>query len=286
VLSVAPPHFPYGTAPKEYRDEYAKRDIVLRPNVPDADIREATESLRGYYAHGAALDDCIKQLLATLDRTSVAEDTIVVFMSDHGDMLFSQGLEHKLYPWDESLRIPFLVRYPRKFGVAGRRIQNPMNVPDVMPTLLGLCGLPKPSEIEGTDFSALLMGGSSTTLPQSAYINNPVSTFQLRQCGFDAYRGVRTVTHTYVRSIHGPWLLYDNTADPYQKHNLVGKPEAKTVQASLDLELDSWRQKLHDAFLPGEDYLRQDGLTNYFETKTPIGACSSPWGDWRQTMTP
>ena len=75
----------------------------------------------------AALDDCFDRLLGTLERASIAEDTIVVFTSDHGDMMHSQGLTTKLHPWDESIRVPFLVRYPAKLGRRGRRIPTPFN---------------------------------------------------------------------------------------------------------------------------------------------------------------
>lgn len=63
VLSMTPPHFPYGTAPEAYRNLYAGKDIALRPNVPATDKDKAVPDLRGYYAHGAAMDDCHKKLL-------------------------------------------------------------------------------------------------------------------------------------------------------------------------------------------------------------------------------
>ena len=137
VLSLGPPHFPYATAPERYREMYAGRELRLRRNVPDGQRTQAAEILRGYYAHMSALDDCFGRLLRTLDRAGAAEDTIVVFTSDHGDMMLSQGLTTKLYPWDESIRVPFLLRYPRTFGRKRRRIQTPLNSPDIMPTLLG-----------------------------------------------------------------------------------------------------------------------------------------------------
>src|SRR5439155_4079092 len=109
VLSWGPPHFPLNTAPEKYQAMFRDREIQLRPNVPADRRQRATADLRGYYAHMAALDDCLDRLLKTLDRTGIAEDTIVVFTSDHGDMMQSQGLTTKLYPWDESIRVPFLV---------------------------------------------------------------------------------------------------------------------------------------------------------------------------------
>jgi arylsulfatase A-like enzyme len=285
MLSVAPPHFPYGTAPAEFQAMFANQKIQLRPNVPSSDIDKATQSLKGYYAHIAALDSCVKRLLDTLEKNGLTENTIVVFSADHGDMLFSQGLEGKLYCWDESIRIPFLVRYPRKLGKSGKKISQPMNSPDVMPTLLGLAGIPVPAGVQGIDFSKLMLTGQQGGVPQSAFINNPVSTFQLLQHGIDAYRGVRTERYTYVRAIEGPWLLYDNQQDPYQKHNLIGKSEAKAIQPGLDAEMNMWLKRLGDLFLPGVHYLQQASLTNYFETKTPIGHYVSPWGDWASTMS-
>src|SRR5207244_3648615 len=153
VLSLGPPHFPLGTAPERYQEMYRDREIRLRPNVPADKRQQAIANLRGYYAHMAALDDCFDRLLTTLDRAGIAEDTIVVFTSDHGDMMLSQGLTTKLYPWDESIRVPFLLRYPRKFGRRARRIQTPLNSPDIMPTLLALCGLAIPDSVEGSDLS-------------------------------------------------------------------------------------------------------------------------------------
>ena len=285
MLSLAPPHFPYGTAPAPDRVLFADKNLELRPNVPLAFRDQATQSLRGYYAHIAALDSCMKRVLETLESNGLTDDTIVVFSADHGDMLFSQGLEGKLYPWDESIRIPFLVQYPRKLGQRGKKISIPMNSPDIMPTLLGLAGLPVPFGVQGIDFSNLLVTDKIDRAPTSAFINNPVSTFQLRQHGFDSWRGVRTERYTYIRSIKGPWLLYNDQQDPFQKHNLLGKPEGTGILLSLEAELKFWLRKLDDQFLPGESYLQRSGLDHYFETKMPIGRYDSPWGDWTSTMS-
>lgn len=283
TLSLGPPHFPYATAPAQYRAMYDTREIQLRPNVPEDKKKEATQNLRGYYAHIAALDECINRLLATLERSGAAEDTIVVLTSDHGDMMLSQGLTTKTYPWDESIRVPFLLRYPRKLGLKGRQLRTPLNAPDIMPTLLGLCGIREPEGIQGTDYSKLLLGRKTADLPKSAFMNLPASFGPARQYGFAPYRGVRTDRHTYVRSIRGPWLLYDNVQDPYQMHNLCGRNEVSKIQAGLERELSGWLTRLQDEFLPGEDYLRRRGLTHYFEVNAKIGHSQSPWGDWKST---
>ena len=91
TLSLGPPHFPYATAPERYQQMYRNENIQLRANVPADKRVQATDILRGYYAHMAALDDCLDRILRTLEKTGAAEDTIVVFTSDHGDMMLFTG---------------------------------------------------------------------------------------------------------------------------------------------------------------------------------------------------
>lgn len=284
MLSVGPPHFPRFTAPETYKDMFADADIQLRPNVPTSFAKRAVEGLRGYYAHAAALDDCVQRLLKALETSGLGEDTIFVFTSDHGEMMFSQGLEGKLYPWDEAIRVPLLIRYPRKLGSRGKRITTPIGQPDVMPTLLGLADIPVPEGIQGIDLSSVMVSGRSRGGPRSALLTNPVSTLQLRLHGMDSFRGVRTERHTYVRSIKGPWLLYDNERDPYQKSNLIGTAAGKALIPEMEAELQMWLRRTGDAFLPGATYLDQAGLSHYRETQSPIGTYHSPWGDWESTM--
>lgn len=284
ILSLGPPHFPYATAPERYQAMFKDRDIELRPNVPENLRGKAREILRGYYSHMAALDDCLRLLLETLDRTGIAEDTIVLFTSDHGDMMLSQGLTTKLYPWDESIRVPFLVRYPRKLGSKGRRLKVPISSPDIMPTLLGLSDIAVPDSVEGFDFSKSMTHRAASQDVDGAFLNLAVPITEARRYGFAEYRGLRTAQHTYVRSIHGPWLLYDNDRDPYQMHNLCGRAEHKQLRSRLDRALNQRLQKLKDDFLPAAEYVRRANVGNYREVNAPAGRHPSPWGDWDSTL--
>jgi arylsulfatase A-like enzyme len=283
-LSWGPPHFPLTGAPQQYQDMFKDRDIQLRTNVPKSDREKAIEDLRGYYAHGAALNDCFQSLLDTLEETGLAGNTIVVFTSDHGDMMYSQGLTTKLYPWEESIRIPLLIRYPLAFGLKGIRSQALINSPDIMPTLLGLSGIAVPKGVQGTDFSAFINGPSINKTLKSSFLCLPVPIATARQYGIDAYRGVRTERYTYVRSVQGPWLLYDNVNDPYQMHNLCNQSSVKSVQKALNDELNTWLHKLDDKFMPPDYYVKRDGLTDYIQAKEPLGYIVSPWGDWKSTL--
>ena len=256
-LSWGPPHAPYHTAPEQYRALYRPEDVIPRLNVPEADRAKARKALAGYYAHIAALDDCIGHLLQTLDETGIADETLFVFTSDHGDMLYSHGGQKKQQPWDESIRVPFLLRYPAAFGRTGRTIDTPINTPDIMPTLLGLCGLKVPDTVEGKDFSAFLQGRADA--PDTAALISCPSPFGqwTRKRGGREYRGVRTARYTYVRDLDGPWLLYDNITDPYQQHNLCNQPAYAALQEQLEKVLARKLAETHDDFRSGWDYIKQ-----------------------------
>ncbi len=259
VLSWGPPHDPYGTAPQAYRDRFSPDALSLRDNVPEGSAAEARKMLAGYYAHMAALDQCVGELLETLDECGLAQDTIFVFTSDHGDMLGSHGARNKQQPYSESIRVPFLLRYPSGLKQFGREFNTLFNAPDIMPTLLGLAGASAPAEVQGVDYSAALRAGESPQV-DSAFILCPAPFGQwTRDRGGREYRGVYTGAYTYVRDLNGPWLLFDNAADPYQQRNLVSLPEYADVQRRLDAQVDEWLARTHDEFKPAAQHLAEWG---------------------------
>lgn len=276
MLSWGPPHFPLHTAPEEYRKRYEHRGIALRPNVPPELREKAAKEMRGYYAHIAALDDCLKIVLDAIRGAGIGQDTILVFTSDHGDMRQCQGLETKGFPWDESIRVPFLLRWPQLHGDTGRDLAIPLDAPDIMPTLLGLCRLPIPPTVEGRDWSAYLRNERQPDGSESALLAMPAEFSELRKNGMKAYRGLRTLRYTYVRNSDGPWLLYDNENDPYQMTNLVGRPQHADTQRDLESRLQKRLAESGDEFLEGRMYLERDGLTHYKETQIP---CIRQWVD-------
>lgn len=276
MLSWGPPHFPLHTAPEEYRKRYENRDIRLRPNVPPALRETAAQELRGCYSHITALDDGLGIVLEAVRTAGIERDTIVVFTSDHGDMFRSQGVQTKQYPWDESVRVPFLLRWPGLAQSAGRKLTVPLDAPDIMPTLLGLCGLPVPDTVEGRDWAPFFRGETAPTGDEAALLSMPAEFTWLRAYGMKAYRGLFTAGHTYVRNTDGPWLLYDHGTDPWQMRNLVGDSEYAAVRARLDAELQRRLDKLGDEFLAGRDYLERDGLAHYEEVNWE---CREQWTD-------
>ena len=259
ILSWGPPHDPYQTAPEAFRRLYDAGRIELRPNVPESLATQARQALAGYYAHCSALDWCFGELLRTLDECGLSEDTLLVFTSDHGDLLGSHGGWNKQRAWDESILTPLLLRYPARFGRAARRIETPINSPDLMPTLLGLAGLPIPATVEGHDFAPFLRGESAPP-DTRALIELPVCFHQYAYYrGGRDWRGLRTARYTYVIHREGPWMLYDNAADPCQLQNLVDHPDYAALQAELDADLRRRLAARSDDFTAGAVLLQRAG---------------------------
>ncbi len=258
MLSWGPPHSPYQTAPEKYKKMYNADNIKLRPNVPESSEKEAKEDLAGYYAHCTALDDCIGKIQSTIKKCGIETNTIFVFTSDHGDMLGSHGYKKKQQPWDESIRVPFLLKYPGMKNWKPKEIETLIDAPDIMPTLLSLCGIPIPNSVEGLDFSKNLQGGEDPS-DGAALLScpHPFGQWNSIYIGGREYRGIRTKRYTYVRDLNEPWLLFDNKDDPYQQNNLINKPSAASLQNKLDKILMSKLKNNNDEFLPGMDYVKK-----------------------------
>lgn len=261
VLSWGPPHNPYETAPDEFKAMYDPEKIHLRPNVPEEKAQQARKDLAGYYAHCSALDFCVGELLKTIREKGIEENTLFIFTSDHGDMLGSQGQQRKQRPWEESIRVPFLMKYPAMFSNP-KQFDAPTDAQDILPTLLGLCQLPIPDSMEGLDFSGYIQGDKNPS-DGAAIISciHPFGEYTRSTHGGREYRGIRTKQFTYVRTLDGPWLLYDNDTDPYQMNNLINKPEYAKLQQDLNEWLNKKLKDSNDEFLPGMEYIRRWNYT-------------------------
>ncbi len=257
-LSWGPPHNPYETAPARYRAMYDPAALILRDNVPADYEKKARSMLAGYYAHITAMDDCVAMLCAALQEAGVEEKTAFVLTSDHGDMVGSRRGWDKQRPYEESIRVPLLLRYPDRFGWQGPTRKRLVDAPDLMPTLLNLCGVEIPESVEGRDVLTTDEPDPETDAALLAcYV--PFATWS-RAHGGREYRGLRTRRYTYARTLEGPWLLYDNQADPFQINNLCDDPAHAALQADLEAILQRKLADRKDAFCPAE---QQAGAWGY-----------------------
>jgi arylsulfatase A-like enzyme len=235
-LSFGPPHNPY-KAPDKYVEMYMDKKLTARPNVPGG----KTENLRQYYAMTTSLDTCMGRINDALNEAGISEDTIVVFSSDHGDMLGSQGHRLKQRPWEESINIPFIIRYPRKIKANQRRDWIVSSV-DVMPTLLGLCDISIPSQVQGRDYSPTFLGKSKEER-DAAFL------FNVHRGGGPEtdWRGIRTKEWTYAYHFSSDWVMYDLKNDPYQLKNLIDDPKFAAKKKELREKLESMRKDLGES---------------------------------------
>lgn len=263
VLSYGTPHDPWTpeNVPPEYYARFADVEFPLsttyRPenDVPygDAwsDIPKSPETIqnwmRAYYAMTANLDANVGRLRAALEELGLAENTVFVFSSDHGEMFGAHGRMKKNIFYDEAARVPFLVRWP---GVTtpGSTCGACLNSVDVMPTFLGLAGIGIPAEVEGMDLSHLVRGETGPE-PEFAFLQNTGACASWEN-GHE-WRALRDRRYTYaVYRADGKELLFDHQADPCQAHDLAADPAHREVLERCRTQLRTKMAELNDDFPP------------------------------------
>ncbi|OFE14276.1 hypothetical protein BA895_11765 [Humibacillus sp. DSM 29435] len=257
MVSLNPPHQPFDEVPDRYLPPYADlspAELLTRPNVDlDSETgRQAGEIARHYYAAVTGVDEQVGRMLHELDLLGLADDTVVVFTSDHGMQLGSHDLLYKNVPFEESARVPFVVRWPGHItpGHDGMLLGSV----DVAPTLLGLLGLSEqiPDEVQGIDCSGALLGVDDARRPDFALYLGPA-----RGNGDPDVRGLRTGTHKLVvehRLESGLRVrLVDLVDDPYELVDVSARHPDLTAQL-LD-ELATALKKVGDPF-PGLPQMR------------------------------
>ena len=136
-------------------------------------------------------------------------------------------------------------------------MEMPLTTPDISATLLGLAGLEVPRTFEGDDLSERLRKGRDKANHAVLYMG--VAPFSMAKEWRKPYRAVKTNRYTYVRSLEGPWLLYDDTSDPFQMNNLVDQPEYASLRNDLDDRLQELLKKIGDDFRAPSDYIAEWG---------------------------
>ena len=275
TVQMGPPHDPYG-APEEYMRQYFPERITPPKNWrPGSETRPAQagrpkaagaafnrnvplgglEEIAAYYAAITAVDDQVGRLMTTLSETGLDTNTIVLFTSDHGDMLGSHGLRRKRKPYDESARVPGIMRWPARIP-KGRIVETLFSHVDMAPTLVALAGLPVPANMQGTDLSRVARG--ETTAGPDAVLLQIFVPFNPDQVA-RPWRGIVTNRHTYARFEQEPWVLFDRERDPGEMQNLIADPGHADLQRDLDQRLAALMQRQGDDWRFNSPELVEEG---------------------------
>lgn len=240
-LSWGPPHTPY--RPPEGFDRFQPDKLQWRPNVPQ-ELRESKtlqREMAGYFGLCESLDHEMGRLLKSLDELGLAENTLLVFTADHGDMHGSHGKFRKGKPENESLQVPLFIRWPKRV----KKKQTPdtlLSSIDLMPTLLSMCGLKNPGTCTGRDLSTAVLGGTAPQV-ESVFAEGGV---QRRQ---GKWRAIVTPRHKLVQTPEGGVSqLFDLERDPYELRNLAEEREHRPLRQKLLAELVGWGKRTGDPF--------------------------------------
>lgn len=246
-------HYRYETL-DELMALYDKDSITLRPGLePTAD------RLRMYHGHMAMIsgvDKAFGMLMEKISSIGADNHTLTLFSADHGDMLESFNAElPKQYPYDYSLRIPLLLKFPTKIKENSKTALL-ISVLDYMPTILGLLNIDTEIDFDGTDLSTAIISDLESPKP---YL--PIWNYERNAPSTRNWRGVLTKEFTFAMDNDQGFnplveVLFDRKKDPYQLNNLYNHPEYREIKDSLMALTRSWMQKYKDDFVTFEDFKR------------------------------
>jgi arylsulfatase A-like enzyme len=199
--------------------------------------------MKDYLACVASVDDNVGRLLDYLDQTGLATNTIVIYTSDQGFFLGDHGWFDKRFMYEESIRMPFLVRYPPAIKAGSVSDAMILNV-DFAPTFLEFADLPVPIEVQGHSLKSLFAGRQADNWRKSwyyRYYHYP------NEHGTEPHYGVRTERYKliYFHRIN-QWELFDLKHDPHELKNICADPQNASLVAELKTELTRLRKELDD----------------------------------------
>jgi arylsulfatase A-like enzyme len=210
--------------------------------------------MQDYLATVQSVDESVGRVLDYLDKSGLANNTVVIYTSDQGFFLGDHGLFDKRFMYEESIRMPFLIRWPAGIKRGTRTSAMALNV-DFAPTFLAMAGLPTPRDMQGRSMLPVLRGATPRDWRTSMYYRyyHDPGDHNTR-----AHYGVRTLTHKLIYFWKkDQWELYDLVNDPFEMHNLYGEPGQATLTATLKTELARLKREVGD-----QDQLANDNLPN------------------------
>ena len=226
----------------EQSDPYADNWARLPENYP----QQIDGFQQTYYAQTAGIDRNVGRIMQALEEQGLADNTILVFTSDHGEMFGAHGRRAKYIFYEEAARIPFLVRWPGH--VPAKQVSDGLlGTPDIMPTLLSLMDLPIPRSVEGTDLSRLALGSGGPSAADAAHMQGMGTTAAWTD-GTE-WRALRDHEYTYaIYHRDGRELLFHNRRDPYQLTDLAAEKSARAMLEHYREMSVRWRKEHNDSF--------------------------------------
>ncbi len=202
------------------------------------------EYLGVYYGMVSMMDANLGRILDELDRLGEADNTLVIFTADHGDMQGGHGMYDKTSysMYEETTRVPLLLRYPGRIP-AGKTVQTQAGTCDISPTILDYLGLQIPETLSGRSLKPFIEGSEDLDRPmfagrdRSAWGSQGPPHFQ---------RLIRTRDWKYSYHSRGDTQLYDLSKDPGETRNLIDEPAARSAKLHLHAALIEWMNDTSD----------------------------------------
>ena len=230
----------------------------INMDLPENDLRKWAYQryIKDYLRTIASVDENVGRLLDYLDEKGLAENTIVIYTSDHGFFLGEHGWYDKRFMYEESLRVPFIARYPKGFKAGTVNDDIAVNI-DFAPTLLDLAGVERPEAMQGESFRHILEGEDNPEWRDAMYYR-----YYMQGADHDvnAHYGIRTETHKLIyfyndgeghpgshAGTYPPyWELYDLEKDPNELNNVYDDPAYSDTVADLKKRLAALQEQYGD----------------------------------------
>ena len=299
-VSYGPPHFPMDI-PDYLRDVYSPDEIPLPPGVPNMELQRRFQRIRNevwcggdprsghasharhdtipkgepeteedirrfiaeYYGMIHNIDFNVGRILNELDRQGVADNTVVMFFSDHGDMCGQHGhycgIKNQAYR--AAMHVPFIVRYPARFSPKKSGAMIDVG-PDMMPTLLEIVGAEIPGDIHGESYLRVLDGETDVARGEIWYQVFTQTGGNPHEFAPFGERGIRTKDWLYMRHKNERVLLFDERADYHEQNNLVDDPAYESLMDDFDARIDAHMKATGDDWDMAADFPPPDWITH------------------------
>jgi arylsulfatase A-like enzyme len=227
-----------------YRDSTYTRNYQGGSAGPPRTAEAMQIFMRGYYAVLSRLDAQIGTLVEQLKASGHYGNTVIIFLSDNGYMLGNHGLGNKITMHEESVRVPMFI-HGSAVRAAGTRSDTLVSSLDVMPTVLELAGIPKPTHLAGHSLLPVLED-------PAAAVRDYVASECVGVGGKpgEGHRMVSTTRWKYVLTGQNDEYLFDLQADPYELSNAIGRPETDTVLLDMRRHMKAWMATTGDRHRP------------------------------------